>query len=316
MSVVGNPPANYVVVRHDNGLLGYYWHLKKGSVTTKDLGARVAVGEKLGFVGSSGFSTGPHLHFEVRDGGGAVVDPYAGACGVATTGWTHQAKARRPGLAADRNPCDGTTQPVAMQRPRSPLRHPVSARGHGLCCGLPARPAASTPLRSPSCGPTARWRRPTPRANSASGFWEAAYWYTSLPAAGECAAGRVAGEGELRRQDKLSCVRGGIGSTKDGDYRGGGGLARAVGERRQEATSRCSSRTAPPIRPSAAGSRSAPDQRRRGVPAAERRAHRPGWRTKPSQFRQECDGEGPPERDAEDGLSRPQAPSSRLWPSA
>jgi len=87
----GNPPANYVIIRHDNGLMGYYWHMKKGSVTTKAVGARVSTGEYLGYVGSSGFSTGPHLHFEVRGSNNAVIEPASGACNKRATSWTHQA---------------------------------------------------------------------------------------------------------------------------------------------------------------------------------------------------------------------------------
>jgi hypothetical protein len=34
-TLVGNPLANFVAIRHDNGLLGYYFHLKNGTVTTK-----------------------------------------------------------------------------------------------------------------------------------------------------------------------------------------------------------------------------------------------------------------------------------------
>lgn len=92
-SFSGNPPVNYVVVQQDNGYFAYYLHLKKGSVTTRALGSRVAAGEFLGFVGSSGFSSGPHLHFELRtasDFGGQTIDPYAGICGATGTLWKHQ----------------------------------------------------------------------------------------------------------------------------------------------------------------------------------------------------------------------------------
>ena len=98
MSLQGSPPANFVIIRHDNGLLGYYWHLKKGSVTTKAVGQRVVVGEQLGFVGISGFSTGPHLHFELQNAGGTVIDPFTGQCNAGTTKWTHQSRPVDPGL--------------------------------------------------------------------------------------------------------------------------------------------------------------------------------------------------------------------------
>ena len=67
--------------------MAWYGHLKKGSLTAKPEGARVEAGEVLGVVGSSGRSTGPHLHLEVYLAG-ALIDPYAGACNrINTTSW-------------------------------------------------------------------------------------------------------------------------------------------------------------------------------------------------------------------------------------
>lgn len=97
-SPVGNPPANYVTVMQDDGLLAMYWHMKSGSVTAKAVGARVGMGEVLGLVGSSGFSTGPHLHLEFHDptSGGGTVDAYTGACGATSTLWRHQHRSADP----------------------------------------------------------------------------------------------------------------------------------------------------------------------------------------------------------------------------
>lgn len=52
-----------VEIRHDNGLVTRYAHLRR--IDTK-VGAKVAAGQTIGGLGSSGRSTGPHLHFEVR----------------------------------------------------------------------------------------------------------------------------------------------------------------------------------------------------------------------------------------------------------
>jgi hypothetical protein len=54
--------------------------MKKNSLTSQQVGEEVAAGEYLGIVGSSGSSTAPHLHFEVYDSNGDLVDPYAGPC--------------------------------------------------------------------------------------------------------------------------------------------------------------------------------------------------------------------------------------------
>ncbi|MFN0037113.1 MAG: peptidoglycan DD-metalloendopeptidase family protein [Saprospiraceae bacterium] len=74
------PPANYVVLEHEDGTRSYYYHLKKWSVTSKDIGDSVEGGEYLGKVGSSGRSTGPHLHFAVKDADDNTQEPFAGPC--------------------------------------------------------------------------------------------------------------------------------------------------------------------------------------------------------------------------------------------
>lgn len=80
-------PWNAVYVRHDDGSVAWYGHMKRGSVTTRQAGDRVQVGEYLGLVGSSGSSTGPHLHFELHDAAGGVIDPRNGACNPGAERW-------------------------------------------------------------------------------------------------------------------------------------------------------------------------------------------------------------------------------------
>lgn len=83
-------PWNAVFVQHGDGSVTWYGHMKRNSVTPKPVGATVAAGEYLGVVGSSGSSTGPHLHFEVHRAGGALVDPFAGTCNNIASWWTAQ----------------------------------------------------------------------------------------------------------------------------------------------------------------------------------------------------------------------------------
>ncbi len=56
--------GNYVVVDHGNGYKTLYAHLLNNSISVK-AGQRVSQGQKLGVMGSTGRSTGVHLHFEV-----------------------------------------------------------------------------------------------------------------------------------------------------------------------------------------------------------------------------------------------------------
>ncbi len=83
---------NAVYVRHADGTVSWYGHLKNNSLTTKVVGETVAQGEYLGVVGSSGNSTGPHLHFEIYNAANQLQDPYQGACNTmnATGYWMNQ----------------------------------------------------------------------------------------------------------------------------------------------------------------------------------------------------------------------------------
>lgn len=82
--------ANFVIVDHGNGRLGYYWHLKKNSVIVS-VNDHVRAGQQVGLTASSGYSYGPHLHFESRDLPGYVVyEPFAGDCRTGDSGWVHQ----------------------------------------------------------------------------------------------------------------------------------------------------------------------------------------------------------------------------------
>lgn len=63
--------GNYVRLEHGGGLGSGYGHMSRIAVAS---GTRVRAGQVIGFVGSSGLSTGPHLHFEVYRGG-ATINP-------------------------------------------------------------------------------------------------------------------------------------------------------------------------------------------------------------------------------------------------
>lgn len=59
----GDGYGNYVIIDHGNGYKTLYGHMSSVAAYT---GQQVAQGEVIGYVGSTGNSTGPHLHFEIR----------------------------------------------------------------------------------------------------------------------------------------------------------------------------------------------------------------------------------------------------------
>ena len=63
--------GNYVVIAHGGGIMTLYGHLLETNV---DVGNTVVRGQRVGLEGSTGWSTGPHVHFELRVND-AVVDP-------------------------------------------------------------------------------------------------------------------------------------------------------------------------------------------------------------------------------------------------
>ena len=67
----GGGYGNYVMIDHGNGYVTLYGHFKSVAVQA---GQNVAMGETVGYIGTSGYSTGYHLHFEIRKNG-AHTDP-------------------------------------------------------------------------------------------------------------------------------------------------------------------------------------------------------------------------------------------------
>ncbi len=81
--------GNQVTLEHADGSITRYWHLKAGSVAVA-VGDEVPCGAVLGLVGSSGYSSMPHLHFELWDPSGVVTDPYAGPSSQDESWWAEQ----------------------------------------------------------------------------------------------------------------------------------------------------------------------------------------------------------------------------------
>lgn len=61
--------GNTLVIEHGGGLKSYYFHMVQLDVAPGDM---VAQGQQVGSIGTTGYSTGPHLHFEMRIGNQAI----------------------------------------------------------------------------------------------------------------------------------------------------------------------------------------------------------------------------------------------------
>lgn len=93
-STDGGGAGNHVVLNHGGSPAFYTWymHMTSGSVTTKAVGSSIACSEQIGGVGTSGSSSGLHLHFGVYPDGPNFVydDPYSGSCGGPISYWVNQ----------------------------------------------------------------------------------------------------------------------------------------------------------------------------------------------------------------------------------
>ena len=56
---------NYIIINHNNGYYTVYAHMS-GFAPGLSIGSTVSRGQVIGYVGSSGWATGPHLHYEIR----------------------------------------------------------------------------------------------------------------------------------------------------------------------------------------------------------------------------------------------------------
>ena len=75
-TVINSGPASgygqWIRVRHDDGSMAVYGHM---SALYVSVGERVSAGQTIAGMGSEGFSTGSHLHFEIHPAGMGPVDP-------------------------------------------------------------------------------------------------------------------------------------------------------------------------------------------------------------------------------------------------
>lgn len=175
---------NAVYVQHADGSVAWYGHLKNGSVTAKGIGEPVARNEVLGVVGSSGNSTGPHLHFELYDAQGRLTDPFDGSCNALPAPWW---KAQKPYHdSAINQVTTGGAAPVVPACPgvESPNIRDSFAAGERIYFStyyrdlLASQPSTYT-IRRPDGSVFSSWSHSSPAPHYAASTW---YWYFDMPA--------------------------------------------------------------------------------------------------------------------------------------
>jgi hypothetical protein len=113
--------SNYVGIQHADGKVTWYYHLKTWTVAVS-YGQVVSCGQHLGLAGSSGNSTGPHLHFQVNIGSSAY-DPFDGPCSSPPSWWISQ---------GSYNSRPGRDCPVTDQCPNDPNKTVPGVCGCGV----------------------------------------------------------------------------------------------------------------------------------------------------------------------------------------
>jgi len=106
--------GTFAIVDHRNGMTSAYCHLSAG--LTQKVGQNVKIGDVIGFVGSTGHSTGPHLHFSLKRGGSPVNPRTFIKFGEANKETTPEAPAKAPSGAPQGDAKRGNFDPTKAQR--------------------------------------------------------------------------------------------------------------------------------------------------------------------------------------------------------
>jgi hypothetical protein len=181
---------NAVYVQHSDGSIAWYGHLKKNSVTSKNIGETVAVGEYLGVVASSGCSTGPHLHFEVYKQQpyqrSNLIDPYTGSCNGqnSQSWWNAQKPYREPtintALTHSAPPSHGC--PANNEVPNFSNAFAVGTTGYFAAYyhDQTINHVSTLTIRKPDNSIWQTWSHTSPATYDASWWW----WSWTLPSNG------------------------------------------------------------------------------------------------------------------------------------
>lgn len=190
---IENPDGdnNLIVLEHADGSMSLYAHMRTGSLTAKPIGATVTAGEYLGVVGSSGMSSGPHLHFEV---GSWVLesnqwtwvprDPYTGNCNDTNddSSWEEQPGYYNSALIAIATHSQPPEVPACPET-ESPFYSDRFSPGETLVLAAYYRDQlmgqnSHFRITRPNGSVMFEWDHSSPEEHYRSGYW---YWNIDLP---------------------------------------------------------------------------------------------------------------------------------------
>lgn len=152
--------GNAVILTHSGGWTTLYGHASRLAV---EVGQEVNAGQIVAYVGSTGHSTGPHLHYELRYQG-KPVDPGLFTASAPAPARPRKAKAvqatpppRETAVMAATEPADAVATLTEIPQDAPPLRYPADPTVHAAMMALDGAPMPAEAMAAVE--PPTRWER-------------------------------------------------------------------------------------------------------------------------------------------------------------
>jgi Peptidase family M23 len=160
--------GNQVTLVAQNGDMYFYTHLERFA-DGLEAGSSVTAGQVIGFVGTTGNASIPHLHFQIHPHGGEPVDPLQALLAVDTCGGRGASNATLPPPVTTRPSAPSTTRPSGSsttQPATPPTTRPSAPSTTRLRPTTTSAPVTTQPVRSTTSAPSTT--RPRPASSSST----------------------------------------------------------------------------------------------------------------------------------------------------